>query len=269
MKSILSIGLIVVVMAGCGKWNLPDIPWPTPNPVPTPTPEPTPVPEPIPEPTPTPVPVPTPIPTPVPGCAYPVAESQLVAVTDRLASRLATVLTGEHELGDLRKPGGGTALARHNNRLLAAWLRDARGLCAFAGQEAVFVLGTQGLWEEYHAAAETDGGWTQNPYKLNHRNEGLTTAVPPDAPEIVVDYGCPVPRPDRVWTAETLPPGWSEHRIGTPRWLLNSSLHGRDWVDTTAVTERNEPYCRAIGMSPDSNGVESSETIRQNPIIIG
>lgn len=67
------------------------------------------------------------------------------------------------------------------------------------------------------------------------------------------DFGCPAPRPERVWTKETLPLGWGENEIGQPRWKLTSEPRGA-WIDTTAVTIRNLPYAEAIGMSPMDNG---------------
>lgn len=142
------------------------------------------------------------------------------------------VQAGERALGDLRKPGGGTALARTNNRLLAAWLRGT-GLCAFAGQEAVFVLNSDGLWEEYHAAAETDGGWTQRPYKGTHRNEGPTAQVPPDAPELGPEDGCGPPAPPPL------------HHLGVHR---RDVRDGWEIYDSTPLTsEGNRAYCDSVG----------------------
>jgi len=275
----------VLLVSGCASLpNWPPVPVPTPTPTPTPTPPPDPSPvckvgeedcdcfvkppgedwktlscvpqrvcknkvctDPV-------TPPPPPPPPPTSDCMYPAVEGQLISTTDVLASRLASVLAGEAALGDLRRPGGGATLARENNRKLAAWLRTERGLCAFAGQEAVFVLGTQGLWEEYHAAAETDGGWTQNPYKGNHRNEGPVTSRPPDMPPIVVD-ACPVePCPIRRWSADNLPPGWGDNEIGKSAWKFNAKLHTMGNCDSTPVTRNQEPYCRAIGMSPMADG---------------
>lgn len=238
MKSILSIGL-VLMLVGCGKWNLPPIPWPTPSPVPTPAPEPTPLPEPTPEPTP--VPVPTP-----PPC---MREADLEGVT--VAGPALTqpqVKVAIQEIGDRR----GFPVAE-TRQLLAANL-TAKGLCAIAGQEAVFVREPNGLVAEFHAVAETDGGWADSgsgKFIGFHKDNGL--ALPPSPPPPVVDYGCPAPRPERVWTAATLPDGWSEAEIGKPRWELLSKLHG-EFTDTTAKVFRNEPYCRAIGMSPRDDG---------------
>jgi hypothetical protein len=146
---------------------------------------------------------------------------------------------------------------RQNLETLAAKLRSY-GLCAIAGIEAVFVRRSDGLVEEYHAVYFGNGSWTDSnngKFMGIHSDGGGPPAPPvdPPAPPPVVDYGCPAPRPDRVWTAETLPPGWGSNEIGRPRWVINSKPHGV-WVDTTAVTNRNEPYCRAIGMSPMADG---------------
>jgi len=227
-------GTWVVGGDGSGACVLPPAPEPTPTPVVTPTPEPTPTP--TPEPTPTPTPVPTPTPTPVPsGCRYPVLESQLIGTTDLIASRYNDVRAGERALGDLRRPHGGTPLARENNRKLASWLRSI-GLCAFAGQEAIFILNSDLLWEEYHAAAETDGGWTQIPYKGNHRLEGATQAEAPDAPSIPVSGdGCGQPDP---------PPF---HHFNVHR---RDVRDGWEVYDVTPLTaEGNLAYCTSVGFT--------------------
>jgi hypothetical protein len=80
---------------------------------------------------------------------------------------------------------------------------------------------------------------------------------PPPGP--VTDYGCPAPRPERLWTAETLPPGWDSNLIGTGRFHLQSGPHGA-WVDSTALTLRNVGYSEAIGMSPTADGVIRDST---------
>lgn len=238
MKRIAVVAM-AVMLGGCGiNWG--DIPWPQPKPTPTPSPEPTP------EPTPTPTPPPSPV------CAYPAAEPQLVPISDA-ATLLDVVKTAERELGDLRQPGGGTALARHNNRLLAAKLRE-KGYCAFAGQEAVFVL-AEGLWEEYHAAAETDGGWTQNPARGAHRNEGPTVAEPPDFPEIeppVADCIDVPPLQLFVVHRRDIREGWS--------WL-DSTPHAGDFA-----------YCQSIGFNraPCPAGQEGDpQRLRREKCMLG
>lgn len=78
--------------------------------------------------------------------------------------------------------------------------------------------------------------------------------APPVEPPPVTDT-CPhAPCPDRVWTAETLPDGWGEDAIGTARWHFNVHIHTMGNYDSTAVTDRNEPYCASIGMSPMGDG---------------
>jgi hypothetical protein len=212
------------------------LPAPPPPPVvepPPPVVEPPPVvvPPPVPVPVPTPNPTPTPAPNPT-GCRYPAAEALLVSVPDATASRLEVVKAGERALGDLRRPGGGTPLSRHNNRLLAAWLRGS-GYCAFAGQEAIFILNAAGLWEEYHASAETDGGWTQVPYRGNHKLEGPTVADPIDEPEIVAADGCGTPDPppfDHFNTHRTdIRDGWEKYDV------------------TPLTSEGNLSYCTSVG----------------------
>lgn len=223
-----------VEIAACaargGVWNPETATCKLPEPEPTPTPVPTPTPTPTPAPTPTPVPEPTPVPTPQPGCSYPQAEPQLVPAGEG-GVLLGVIRAGESALGDLRHPGGGAPLARHNNRLLAAWLRDA-DYCAFAGQEAVFIQRFDLLWEEYHAAAETDGGWTQTPTRGAHRNDGPTTATPPDFPEIdepVADCSEVPPLHSFVVHRRDIREGWS--------WF-DSTPHAGDFA-----------YCQSIGFN--------------------
>jgi hypothetical protein len=99
-------------------------------------------------------------------------------------TRSGEVARGKAALGDLRDPSRNpVALARENNRKLAVWLRSI-GLCAYAGQEALFILRVDGLWEEQRGAAETDGGWTQARYIGEHRAVRPVLDAPPDAPPI-------------------------------------------------------------------------------------
>lgn len=135
---------------------------------------------------------------------------------------------------------------------LAAEIR-AQGHCAFGGIEAVFIERPDKLFEEWHSVFFGTGGWTNSgkgKYMLSHfvKSTSPTDPAPPA-------NGCPAPPcPLRVWTAETLPPGWGQDAIGTPAWKLKCKPHGRDKVDCTPVTDRQEPYCRKIGMSPDGDG---------------
>jgi hypothetical protein len=192
--------------------------------------------------------VPPPVEPPPPAVCM--VEADLVAVPDpQPAKQLqAQVRRAIEELG----PATGIAPAVSLEKL-AAKLRSY-GLCAIAGIEAVFVRRSDGLVEEYHAVYFGDGSWTDsnNGHFMGIHSDGGGPPTPPVEPP-TVDFGCPAPRPDRVWTAETLPPGWGSDQIGQPRWKLNSSPH-LAWIDSTAVTVRNEPYCRAIGMSPMLDG---------------
>lgn len=211
-------------------------PAPKPTPKPSPTPAPTPVPSP-PAPTPSPTPVAPPTPSPS-GCAYPAAEADLVLVAGAGNSRLQAVLAAERALGDLRDPKRNpTVLARENNRKLAAKLREA-GYCAFAGQEAVFVLNAELMWEEYHAAAETDGGWTQNPVRGQHRNGGGTVSAPPDAPPIVEE-----PQPEPGVCGDPQPPPL-DHFVVHRKDIRD----GWEKFDVTPVNaEGNRAYCDSVG----------------------
>jgi len=130
------------------------------------------------------------------------------------------------------------ALARENNRRLASLFRSA-GYCAFAGQEAIFIQASDLSWEEYHTAAETDGGWTQSPAKGSHSNPGPTTNVPPDAPPI--DEPAPTP----TACGDPQPPplgGIVVHR--------RDIRDGWERFDSTPVTaEGNRAYCDSVGFA--------------------
>jgi len=231
------------------------------------------------------LPPPAPVPPPSSGCRYPLSEAQLVpvAVQDGSSGRTAQVLNAERAIGDVRRPTSNpTALARENNRLLAGYLRGS-GFCAFVGQEAVFVQESDGTWAEFHAAAETDGGWTQNPYKGDHQNAGGTSPTPPDAPPITgqppagpanpappaPSPGSPSPGPAQpappaggcnalpcpriAWTAETLPEGWSSDLIGKPAWEFASAPYPKGSTDKdrdfTPKQRRNPAFCEAVGFN--------------------
>jgi hypothetical protein len=77
----------------------------------------------------------------------------------------------------------------------------------------------------------------------------------PTPPPTVPGAPCPIaPCPDLVWTAATLPDGWSEDEIGTARIQFNSSVYTGRYADNTLVVVHNEPYCASIGMSPMADG---------------
>jgi hypothetical protein len=67
--------------------------------------------------------------------------------------------------------------------------------------------------------------------------------LPPPPPD---PFGCPAPRPLRVW---------DDNR---PHWKINAHQVNRV-IDTTAVTVAQEPFCRAIGMSPMADGTLRAE----------
>jgi len=107
-----------------------------------------------------PVVVPTPPPTPPPVTCS-VREADLVAVPDIAPVMTQAVVDAMRALGDpTGKPPQETLAA------LAAQL----GHCTIAGQEAVFVLRPDGLFEEFHAVAFGTGGWiAQGHYLGAHR----------------------------------------------------------------------------------------------------
>lgn len=171
------VGLLVsLLLVAFGAWGCPKIVIPQPpTPPPTTTTTTTTLP---PEQPPTPPEPPTPPPPQLPaGCIVP-AEAQLVLHSPQRPSKLNVAMDVAHAaVGDLRGHYDFPA----SRRLIAEQLWK-QGLCAFAGQEAVFVLAPDGLWEEWHVVAETDGGWPVNAYKYVHHVEGEVTEPPPVQP---------------------------------------------------------------------------------------
>lgn len=147
-------------------------------------------------------------------------------------------------------------------------LRD-EGLCASRhevdtpGVDEISVsVDSKSVWQQYHIAA---GGW-DNPSPTNPltvvwypgaaRSAYLPPGgvVPTPAPPPVGDT-CPIaPCPLRLWTVETLPPGWDPAQIGKPAYEIKARLHTMGNGDSTPVVVRQEPFCAAIGLSPYADG---------------
>jgi hypothetical protein len=117
-------------------------------------------------------------------------EHRLEAVSPDPPQQFRTrVKVATSALGDVT---GGDPQA--NLKLLAAKLMELNdGLCAFGGIEAVFILRTDGLWEENHAVHFGTGGWTGSgfgKYIGSHRDKDAPQAcgapTPPPASEIHV-----------------------------------------------------------------------------------
>jgi hypothetical protein len=230
-----------------------------------PDPEPTAEPTPVPAPTPTPPPVltcanvdcaagyhcqeqatgPVCVPDTSPGCAF--DEHAAVALDGFAPTMTKAVTDAMATLGDTTGAPPAATLTALASQLVAS------GHCAVAGQEAVFVRRSVSVWEEYHAVFFGTGALIPGgKYMGAHREAGAPTPPPPTSPP---GDACPAqPCPARLWTAETLPEGWSALVVGTPRWHFNSRESGRLWADHTPVLDRDEPHCRAIGMSPRPNG---------------
>jgi hypothetical protein len=249
-----------------------------PAPIPTPTPTPTPVPAPTPTPTPIPpAPVLAPgFPQGVPEAAYTplTVESKYYDVLNRAIQDVTgclpntRCLTNDTPAGFMNRV---TALLR--SRSYAAgrdpestdekpdeiMLRQIdRPGCEWEANHIVF-YGTPNTVVWARKVTCTPGecsagvGAYRGTWRLPLEYCSASTPPPAPTPPPVVDYGCPAPRPEREWTAETLPDGWGQDEIGRPRWLIGSSRHNAV-IDTTAQVFRNEPYCRAIGMSPSGDG---------------
>lgn len=195
--------------------------------------------------TPPPVTPPPVTPPPVePPC--PVGEPDLVAVSPTPPLLLQGLVATEiSAMGDTTGADPKVTLDR-----LAARLR-APGRCVISGIEAVFVQRSDGLWEEYHAVYFGSGALIPGGKPMGvHRSDSTAPPPPPSA------SACPAPVPPPLWTAETLPPGWSGDLVGQPRWTLKCKEHGPRIADCTPVFQdvwNGEAcgYCMAV-MGPEA-----------------
>lgn len=126
--------------------------------------------------------------------------------------------------------------------------------------EIAIALTATSTRESYHVYAgpkEGPGTLVLSPQAAREAWAAPGGAPPPgpDPPPPPVG-GCGAPLPPKVWTAATLPDGWSEAQIGTPRWLIECVPHG-NVVDCTAkVAPQACDYCAAIGMGTMPDGVQ-------------
>lgn len=159
---------------------------------------------------------------------------------------------------------------------VGAELRKA-GLCAGAGGDEMQVaLLRSNPWQNFHVFAGDDSStlpappgarrtvnWSPNSWRGAWVSPGGTAPpVEPPVPPVTPPTGesCPfLPCPQRLWTAETLPPGWGPDQIGKPAYKINSHTHTMGNIDSTAVTTRQEPFCASIGMSPMADGTLRAE----------
>lgn len=185
-----------------------------------------------------------PKPTPPPAGAC-VIEGDLEVTVPQYTPQLQAIVVEEIKaMGDTTGQPPAVTLER-----LAARLR-ARGLCAIAGIEAVFVQRTDKNFEEYHAVFFGTGALIETG-KFMGTHYDKTGATPPPP----VSDACPaLPCPLREWTADTLPPGWGDNEIGNAAWKWNAKLHTMGNADSTPVCVRQEPFCREIGLSPYADG---------------
>jgi hypothetical protein len=107
------------------------------------------------------------------------------------------------------------------------------------------------VYEEWKLFAYTNGCLTQNQYKSAFRPVNpIPEPTPPPPAERCPYEPCPI----RTWTADTLPPGWGSNELGRPAYQINTYKHTMGNNDSTAVVVRQEPFCRAIGLSPYADG---------------
>ncbi len=151
-------------------------------------------------------------------------EKDLVATACAAPEFSKLVLRATKELGP--NPGAATestveAQAKKNLQLLADKL-GSWGWCAIAGQEAVFILRSDGLVEENHAVYFGDAGWTNN-------GMGKFIGCHKTSERIFGDM-CPAPLPS----------------LEKGKRKINARRFGR-WVDATIITVMTCDYCYAIG----------------------
>ena len=157
-----------------------------------------------------------PDPPPSDGCAV---ESQLVLSTCAGAVYNATVKQATDALGDLT---GGHP--QENLKLLASKVKEQSGReCVFGGQEALFLLRPDGLYEENHAVFFRDGSWTGNGFGKFKHCHSVEGSVPPPS------ESCGPPHPNLA------------------KMKFNHTDKGNH-VDTTWTTVNQCAYCAEINM---------------------
>lgn len=135
------------------------------------------------------------------------------------------------------------------------------GLCAGpGGDEMQVALLRSNPWQNFHIFAGDDSptlpappgarrtvNWSPNSWRGSWVAPGGTTPpIPPDPTQPPV-AGCSAPLPPKVWTAETIPPGFDPALVGQTRYIIGCSPHS-GVIDCTAQNVRACDYCAAIGM---------------------
>jgi hypothetical protein len=109
------------------------------------------------------------------------------------------------------------------------------------------------VYEEWKLFSYGNGCLTQNQYKGAFRPFAPVEPPPVEPPPVA--SVCPVePCPIRVWSRETLPPGWGDNEIGRPAYEVKAIRHTMGNADGSVVVIRQEPYCAATGQSPMADG---------------
>jgi len=220
-----------------------------------------PAPTPTPTPAPTPPPAPTPVPPPAAGCSIDGEPGPLIpGYRDVLGPEVNAAM---HVLRPDCDPGGRCVLEEGRQSWQARVIAELRRRGVCAGQhepgtdEVAVATSATAPREGWHifAGDDTSGTIVWSPQAARPAY-AAPDAIPPQPPPPTSPPGdCPaLPCPASVWTAETLPSGWGSDMIGKAAWAWSCHERGRLWEDCTPIVVRQEPYCRAIGMSPMADG---------------
>jgi hypothetical protein len=153
-------------------------------------------------------------------------------------------------------------------RIAAKW-KQMFGRCAEQSVDSVATKRDDGLYEERHAVFYGNGCTiaAASAFRQTWSCHGCTPPVGPIPPEPPTGpqptppptdpqppvAGCKPPLPPKVWTAETLPPGYDGQLVGKTRYEMLCRPHG-NVIDCTVQNVRACDYCDAIGMGEYDDG---------------
>jgi hypothetical protein len=90
-----------------------------------------------------------------------------------------------------------------------------------------------------------------------------TPTPPPVTPPPPATGACLAPLPPKVWTVETLPPGWGSDEIGKPRWVIECESRGSKIDCTAKVTPHACGYCASIDMGTMGDNIRCGCPVRK------